>query len=242
LGARGSGEAADKASPREEERPLRSHSRPDLVFSAIVFDCDGVLLNTEHAWTRAETALAARYGYIWTAADKRAVLGTSLEETGRIFERILGLDGWAERLTIELLELADSDPIPALPLPGAQELVSTLQGRVPVAVASNTTHARVVKALAIAGFADKFNVVVCADDVPAPKPAPDLYLRACELLWAEPTQTAALEDTPIGVAAARAAGCFTIGIPSTPGVQLPSDATFSSLEDPALRSLLGNGR
>jgi beta-phosphoglucomutase-like phosphatase (HAD superfamily) len=95
---------------------------------------------------------------------------------------------------------------------------------------------------ALAGFADKFNVVVCAEDVPAPKPAPDLYLRACELLRAEPTQTAALEDTPIGVAAARAAGCFTIGIPSTPGVQLPSDATFSSLEDPALRSLLGNGR
>jgi beta-phosphoglucomutase-like phosphatase (HAD superfamily) len=74
--------------------------------------------------------------------------------------------------------------------------------------------------------------------VPEPKPSPDIYLRACELLGAEPARSIALEDSPVGVAAARAAGLYVIGIPSFPGVVLEADLVASSLADAAVRRAL----
>ena len=89
-------------------------------------------------------------------------------------------------------------------------------------------------------MAELFEVVVAADDVPEPKPSPDVYLRACELLGAEPSRSIALEDSPTGVASARAAGMFVIGIPSFPGVVLDgADLVGESLADPLVRRALG---
>ncbi len=110
----------------------------------------------------------------------------------------------------------------------------------PVAVASNTPSRLLRGALACAGIASLFEVVVAADDVTEPKPSPDVYLRACELLGAEPSRSIALEDSPTGVAAARAAGMFVLGVPSFPGVTLDAaDIVAASLVDPTLRAALG---
>jgi len=85
-----------------------------------------------------------------------------------------------------------------------------------------------------------FEIVVTGDEVAAPKPAPDVYLRACELLGAEPSRSIGLEDSPTGVAAARAAGMFVIGIPSFPGIALDgADLVGDSLADPLVRGALG---
>ena len=76
--------------------------------------------------------------------------------------------------------------------------------------------------------------MIGVEDVAEPKPAPDLYLRACELLGAAPARSLALEDSPPGVAAARAAGLYVVGVPSVAGVELEADAVFGSLADPGV--------
>jgi HAD superfamily hydrolase (TIGR01509 family) len=126
--------------------------------------------------------------------------------------------------------------------PGALELVGALRDAgVPLAVASNSERPFVEGALGAAGLLDgTFVAVVSATDVEHHKPAPDLYLRACELLGAEPGRCAALEDSVPGVASARAAGLFTIGVPYFPDGRLPeADMQAGSLADDAVYAALG---
>ena len=159
----------------------------------------------------------------------------------RVLERLLEQPGRADQLGRELLELVERRLLEeAVAFPAAAELVLETKALYPVAVASNTPARLLRGALACAGMAQHFEVVVAADDVAEPKPSPDIYLRACELLGAEPSQSIALEDSPTGVAAARAAGLFVIGIPSFPGVVLDSaDLVGESLSDQRVREALG---
>ncbi len=157
-----------------------------------------------------------------------------------MLERLLGQPGRGPQLGAELLELVERRLFEeAVAFPGALELVREVRARVPVAIASNTPGRLLRGALACAGLAGEVEVVVAADEVAEPKPSPDIYLRACELLGAEPSCSIALEDSPTGVAAARAAGMFVIGIPSFPGVLLDeADLVGESLRDPAVRAAL----
>ena len=206
-----------------------------------MFDCDGLLLETESCWTRAEEELFGRYGRVFGADEKRALIGTSLFDGSRILERLVEQPGRAGELGQELLDLVERRLLEeSTAMPGAVEVVRELLGRTPIAVASNTPERLVRGALDCAGIAELFDVVVTADQVPAPKPAPDVYLRACELLGALPPKSIALEDSPTGVASARAAGLYVIGVPSFPGVQLDeADLVAESLADPRLRRALG---
>jgi HAD superfamily hydrolase (TIGR01509 family) len=158
-----------------------------------------------------------------------------------VLERLLEQAGRAEELGRELIELVERRLFEeAEAFPGALELVRDVKVRTPVAVASNTPGRLLRGALACAGLVDEFEVVVAGDEVPEAKPSPDVYLRACELLGAEPASSIALEDSPTGVAAARAAGMFVIGIPSFPGVLLDeADLVGESLLDPAVRTAVG---
>jgi HAD superfamily hydrolase (TIGR01509 family) len=207
----------------------------------VVFDCDGLLLRTEDCWTAAEADLFARYGRVFGDDDKRALVGTSSTTGSRVLERLLERPGRAEELGRELIELVERRLFDeAEAFPGALALVREVRARAPIAVASNTPGRLLRGALACAGLADEVEVVVAADEVAEAKPSPDVYLRACELLAAEPSRSIALEDSPTGVAAARAAGMFVIGIPSYPGILLDeADLLGESLLDPAVRSALG---
>ena len=211
--------------------------------AAVVFDCDGLLLETESCWSLAEEELFARYGKVFGGDEKRVLIGTSAYAGSRVLERLLEQPGRAEPLGLELLELVERRLLEeATAFPGAEGLVQELKGRVPIAVASNTPQRLVLGALACAGLARYFEVVVTADQVAEPKPSPDVYLRACELLGASPARSIGLEDSPTGVAAARAAGMFVIGIPSFPGVLLDeADLVGVSLTDARVRAALGLG-
>ena len=211
--------------------------------SAVVFDCDGLLLETESCWTRAEEELFSRYGQAFGGDAKRALIGTSLFDGSYILERLLDQPGRAADLGQELLDLVERRLLEeATAMPGAVDLVLELQGRTPVAVASNTPERLVRGAMACAGVAELFDVVATADQVPEPKPSPDVYVRACELLGVPPTTSIALEDSPTGVAAARAAGMFVLGIPSFPGVLLEdADLVAATLADESVRRTLGLG-
>jgi HAD superfamily hydrolase (TIGR01509 family) len=203
--------------------------------SGIVFDNDGLLLDTEPCWTRAETAVFERHGREFDLDAKRALVGTAPETAARVLERLLELPGRGEELSAELYALAlEEIATGAEPRPGAVDLLGTLGGRWPVAVASNSPRSHLLAGLTRTGLAGRFDAVLGVEEVVEPKPAPDLYLRACELLGAMPTGSVALEDSPPGVAAARAAGLYVVGVPSVVGVELEADAVFESLADPGV--------
>lgn len=208
---------------------------------AVVFDCDGVLLETEPRWTVVETELFRRYGRTYDHDHKMQLVGTGLGGTGTQFEAMLDQPGRAQELLDELVELAAADFARGVdPMEGAVDLVDELRraGR-PMAVASNSFHRLVDLALKGSALRDAFDIVVAADDVQHPKPAPDLFLEACRRLGVEPAEAVAIEDSRPGVASARAAGLYVIGIPAVSGVRLDdADAIAGSLTDELVRRIL----
>jgi HAD superfamily hydrolase (TIGR01509 family) len=210
--------------------------------AAVAFDNDGLLLGTEDAWTRAEVTLFARQGREFTLEDKRDLLGSSRAIAAGKLERLLDAPGRGEALMDELEDLVMAEAARGVePMPGAVELVDALRAAgTPLAVVTNATRAFVELTLTGAAIRDRFDVVVCAQDVVHPKPAPDLYLAACAALRVEPSRVTGLEDSVTGVAALKAAGLFAIGVPSLPGVVLEqADLVAPSLADPAIHRALG---
>ena len=190
---------------------------------AVIFDNDGLLLDTESVWTRAERDLFERRGTDFTPADKRELVGTSAAVAGAVLERRLDEPGQAGALIEELNALVVAELERGVEaMIGARELLHALRGRgTPLGLVSNSPLVFVERSLQLAGFEDHFDVVLSAHEVPAPKPAPDPYLEACHRLGVQPgPDVVALEDSPTGVAAARAAGLTVIGVPSIDGVAL----------------------
>jgi HAD superfamily hydrolase (TIGR01509 family) len=191
--------------------------------SAVVFDNDGLLLDTESVWTRAERDLFERRGLEFTPADKRDLVGTSAEIAGGILEQRLDEPGRAAALIEELNELVVAELEHGVEaMVGARELLHELKQRgTPIGLVSNSPLVFVRRSLEITGFHDRFDVILSAHEVAAPKPSPEPYLEACRRLGVEPgPEVVALEDSPTGVAAARAAGLTVIGVPSLEGILL----------------------
>ncbi|MEU4242188.1 HAD family phosphatase [Actinoplanes sp. NPDC026619] len=202
---------------------------------AIVFDCDGLLVDTETCWTRAETAIFAEHGHGFGLEQKKLLIGKTLADGAAAMAGYFGRPDEVPAVTRRLHDLVAQElSAGADALPGARDLVLALRDRLPIAVASNSPRPFVAAALISAGLADLFTHVYTADDVPNPKPAPDLYRAACAGLSADPARSVAFEDSGTGVRSARAAGMYVVGVPSLPGVTLQTDATFSSLADPTL--------
>src|SRR3954449_2974504 len=195
---------------------------PPPLPDAVVFDNDGLLLDTESVWTRAEEDLFELRGAAFTPADKLELVGTSAEIAGGILERRPGSPRRAAELIEELNELVVAELEHGVEeMIGARELLERLRGQVPLGLVSNSPLRFVRRSIELAGFEDFFEVVLSAHEVAAPKPAPDPYLEACRRLGVEPgPSVVALEDSPTGVAAALAAGLTVIGSPSIEGIAL----------------------
>jgi HAD superfamily hydrolase (TIGR01509 family) len=212
----------------------------------VIFDNDGLTLDTEHTWTRAEAALYARYGTEFTLDHKREMLGTSGARSALMMERHLGQPGRGDELRVELRDLvhAELDGAGVTPMPGVLELLDALgDAGVPLGLATNSGREFATRALRGARLLERFGAVVSAEDVEHPKPAPDVYLAAADALGADPAACVALEDSETGVAAARAAGMVVVGIPSFPGIDLSeAHVVAPSLADPRVWSRVGLDR
>jgi HAD superfamily hydrolase (TIGR01509 family) len=161
-------------------------------------------------------------------------MGTSFDVTARYFAERLGepTDGGAALVDELRVLMLDELRREVAARPGAVELVERLRNRVPLALASNSSRPLVEAALRTAGLTDAFDAIVTADDVPHPKPAPDLYLLACERLGVQPGEALALEDTAPGIAAAKAAGLTCIAVPQFAETDASAaDRIIDSLEE-----------
>jgi HAD superfamily hydrolase (TIGR01509 family) len=214
--------------------------RPSFRPEAILFDCDGLLLETESRWTIAERGLLERHGGQYTHEFKERLLGTSRETSQALIAEYLGRPVEDGPALGEELEARFADALAehgTEPMPGVVALLEALDEHVPIAVASNNGERIVRVALEIAGISRFFQAVVCASESLTGKPAPDVYLAAAAALGADPSRSVAIEDSATGATAARAAGCFTIGVPSIAGSTLPAHAFYDSLADVGIAQL-----
>lgn len=203
--------------------------------AAVVFDCDGLLVDTEPCWSVAEAELFARRGLPFGTEEKALVIGKSIPQACADMAVLFNEPGNAHALASELFELvAESVAVNALPMKGARRIVNEVASRVPVAVASNSSRYLLDAALHCGGFADAFVVSVAADEVANPKPAPDLYEAACEALGVIPAHCLAFEDSMTGLRSAQAAGLHVVGVPTLPDHGFPADVVVASLEDERL--------
>jgi HAD superfamily hydrolase (TIGR01509 family) len=211
---------------------------PPQLPDAVVFDNDGLLLDTESVWTRAERDIFERRGLQFTDEFKREIVGTSAAVAGEMLEQGLDEPGQALALIDELNELVVAELEHGVEaMVGARDLLERLKAQgTPIGLVSNSPLAFVLRSLEIVGFEAIFDVVISGHEVAAPKPAPDPYLEACRRLGVEPgPNVIALEDSPTGVAAARAAGLTVIGVPSVDGIELlEAHHIAASLLDPTV--------
>jgi len=210
--------------------------------NAALFDNDGLLLDTESVWSRAEETLFEIRGLSFTIEHKRALVGSSEKIAGRKLARFLEEPGREREIMDELNELVLAELEGGVdPMVGAVELVELLKGEgVPVGLVSNSPRLFIERSHEVAATGIEFDVVISGHEVPEAKPAPDAYLEACRQLGVEPSrEVVVLEDSPGGVAAGIAAGLFVIGVPSVPGVGLEADLVASTLEDDAVLEHIG---
>lgn len=179
----------------------------------------------------------ARYGHVYGEPEKGLFVGLTLEGVCAAMAVRFGLPGAESRLQAELVPLVEEELGTGVsPMPGAAELVESLSGRIPIAVATNSPRTMLDDILGSSGLAGYFDATVAADEVAEAKPAPDVYLSAFGRIGAAPDRGVAIEDSPTGVAAARRAGSFVVAVSATTGgVRLAGDVTLPTLTDPRLR-------
>ncbi|TDD71980.1 HAD family phosphatase [Jiangella aurantiaca] len=182
---------------------------------AVVFDLDGVLVDSERAWDEVRRAVVAEHGGEWTDAATRAMQGMSTPEWAAYLVGELGAaltPNEAARTVVDEMarRYADAPPV----IDGAVDAVRAVAARLPVAIASSSPPVLISSFLSFAGLTDLVPVVVSSEEVAAGKPAPDVYLEAARRLDVDPRRSAAVEDSTNGLRSAHAAGMTVVAVPN----------------------------
>jgi HAD superfamily hydrolase (TIGR01509 family) len=203
--------------------------------AAVVFDLDGVIVDSEHVWDEVREELTRERGGRWHERAQADMMGMSSTEWSRYMHDVIGLPEPPAEINAEVVRRMQARYADELPLiSGAVEAVESLARRFRLGLASSSNRPLIDAVLAHAGLDDLFEVTVSSEEVPRGKPAPDVYLEAARRLGVPPSRCAAVEDSANGIRAAKAAGMSVIAIPN-PRYPPPEDAL--ALADAVLGSL-----
>jgi HAD superfamily hydrolase (TIGR01509 family) len=206
-----------------------------LNVEAVVFDLDGVLVQTEELWDEVRERFARERGGRYDAEAQRAMMGMSSLEWSRFMNEELGVPEPPERISAEVVRRMETRYRERLPLiDGAQEAVELLAARWPLGLASSSNRPLIDAVLELSGLAQFFQATVSSEEVAGGKPAPDVYLEAAARLGVAPVRCAAVEDSHSGIRSARAAGMRVIAIPNA---SFPPDEDALAEADVVLASL-----
>jgi HAD superfamily hydrolase (TIGR01509 family) len=207
------------------------------VIDAVVFDLDGVLLDSEQVWDDAREQLAKERGGRWHGRAQRDMMGMSSTEWSRYMHETIGLPEPPEEINREVVERLSAIYREHLPvLPGAREAVERLAARWPLGLASSSNRELIDLTLELLGVAHLFAATVSSEEVARGKPAPDVYLEAVRRLEVDPARAAAVEDSQNGILAAKAARMRVLAIPNR---HFPPDGDALAHADLVLDSLDG---
>ncbi len=203
--------------------------------AAVIFDLDGVLVDSEAVWDEVRMQFTEENGGRWHADAQREMMGMSSVEWSTYVRDRLGVDMEPQEISTAVADRVAERYRERLPLlPGAVEAVKSLSAEWPLGLASSSNRHVIDLVLELAGIAANFQVSVSSEEVGAGKPAPDVYLEAAKRLGAEPARCAAIEDSSNGLRSARAAGMTVIAVPNR---DFPPDPAALELADAALESL-----
>jgi HAD superfamily hydrolase (TIGR01509 family) len=194
------------------------------VIEAVVFDLDGLLLDTEQVWDDVREGLTRERGGRWHDRAQADMMGMSSTEWSRYMHEELGLPDAPEelnRLVVERMMERYREELPVID--GAVEAVRRIADRWPLGLASSSNRPLIDLALELMGVADLFRVTVSSEEVERGKPAPDVYLEAARRLGVSPERVAAIEDSANGIRSAKTARMRVIAIPN-PHYPPPDDA------------------
>ncbi len=231
---------ADSAESASSARP------PGGDLQAVLFDMDGLLVDSEPLWFEVESDVMARLGGQWSTADQQALVGGSLERTvAYLLARALRpvsprrVGRW---LVDGMISVISSRELTVLP--GARELLAEVRSA-GIGYALVTSSEREIMDAVIGQIGVSFGITVCAEDVRRGKPDPEPYLLAAARLGVDPRRCVALEDSPNGVAAAEAAGCRLVAVPSLAPIPAAPGrivaASLSQIDLATLRRIVSAG-
>lgn len=202
---------------------------------AVVFDLDGVLVDSEHVWDEVREELARERGGRWHERAQADMMGMSSVEWSRYMHDVIGLSEPPEEIDAEVVRRMSARYADELPLlDGAAAAVRRLADAYSLGLASSSNRPLIDAVLEMAGLSSLFQATVSSEEVPRGKPAPDVFLEAARRLGVEPDRCAAIEDSANGLRSAHAAGMRVIAIPN---LHYPPPPDTLSLADVVLESL-----
>jgi HAD superfamily hydrolase (TIGR01509 family) len=205
------------------------------VIESVVFDLDGVIVQTEEVWDEVRGRYVVERGGRYDEEAQRAMMGMSAPEWSRYLADELGVPGTPEEISADIVRLMEARYRQELPLvPGAVEAVERLAARWPLGLASSSNRPLIDTALELSGLARCFTATVSSEEVARGKPAPDVYLEAARRLGVTADACAAVEDSHSGIRSAESAGMRVIAIPNP---SFPPDPQALALADLVLESI-----
>jgi HAD superfamily hydrolase (TIGR01509 family) len=206
-----------------------------MSIAAVIFDLDGVLVDSEGVWSAAREEVARTHGGQWPEGTDRVVMGMSSTEWSAYMHQELGVNLPPQEISDLVASRLVQLYVRELPLlPGAREVVTSLAVRWPLALASSANRSVIEVVLDLAGFTDCFAATVSSEEVSRGKPAPDVYLEAARRVDAPPEHCVAIEDSSNGLRSAAAAGMVVVAIPN---LEFPPSDDALGLADVALAAL-----
>jgi HAD superfamily hydrolase (TIGR01509 family) len=208
------------------------------VVAAVVFDLDGVILDTEELWDEVREGLARERGGRWSERAQADMMGMSSPEWSRYMHEVVGVSEPPEEINREVVRRMLDRYAERLPLiDGAVDAVGRLAARWPLGLASSSNRELIERALEVSGLATYFAATVSSEELPRGKPAPDVYLEAARRLRVASERCAAIEDSANGIRSARAAGMRVVAIPNAAFPPPPEVLDLAAVRLSSIREL-----